>query len=64
MEHLKLCRSNPTAFQYQFEGNAAQDQDENKQDMANILEDCANQLMNGQHAATTHQQQFQEMMVA
>ena len=41
MEHLKLRRSNPNALQYQFGGNAAQDQGENKQDMANILEDCA-----------------------
>ena len=52
MEHLKLRRSNPIAFQYQFGGNAAQDQGENKHDMANILKDCANQLMNRQQAAT------------
>ena len=30
MEHLKLRRSNPIAFQYQFGGNAAQYQGENK----------------------------------
>ena len=47
IEHLKLRHPNPTAFQYQFGGNTAQDQGENKRDMANILKDCANQLMNG-----------------
>ena len=46
MENFKLCRSNPIRFQYQFGGNTAQNQSENKRDMANILENCANQLMN------------------
>ena len=64
MEHLKLRRSDPTAFHYQFGGNATQNQSENKRDMADILEDCANQLMNGQQKITTQQQQFQEMMAA
>ena len=42
MEHLKLRRSNPTAFQYQFGGNTAKNQNENKNNMVNILEDYAN----------------------
>ena len=32
--------------------------------MANILEDCANQLMTGQQETTTQKNQFQEMMAA
>ena len=58
MEHLKIRHSNPTASQYQFGGNTAQNQSENKRNMANVLEDCANQFMNGQQEATPQQQQF------
>ena len=64
IEHLKLHRLSPTAFQYQFGRNAAQNQSEKKNDMANILEDCANQLMTGQQEARTLQKPFQEMMAA
>ena len=42
MGHLKLRRSNPTVFRYQFGGNGAQNQSENKRDMATVLENCAN----------------------
>ena len=63
-EHLKMKRSNPTAFQYQYSGNVSDNTGEVKNDMQNILENCANQLMNGQQEATTQQQQFQQMMTA
>ena len=63
-EHLKLRRSNPTAFQFQFGGSVTEQEGDNNGNVSEIMENCANKLMNGQQEAATQQQQFQQMMVA
>ena len=54
-EHLKMKRSNPTAKQYEYGGNATAEQD---QQTATILEQCANAMLQGQRQQQERQTQF------
>ena len=65
-EHLKMRRANPTANQFEYGMNAtdAAEATSAPPDIASILEQCANAMMEGQRQQQEQQRNFETQMAA
>ena len=63
IRHLKIWRSNPMKTQYKYSRSTSGNKGENNY-VVTVLQNCANQIINGQQELQNRQEHFQQIIAA